>query len=216
MSKNYKTIETSSKVIRSNTNIEPSNRRQLTVETDINNIMRPKTTLSLISKSKPSAYDNDSDETPIRLSDASSNSSETNVKVNNQPIRSASAITSTNTNRPSLGAVKMSAITVTTQRPASATTITSNTLTFNSNSLPRSRTPNPVNDLGSSQSYRSSTSSINKNIQSILNDNSATTISNISPSALSTTSTTYHQISSSVAKNLVKNSELPRKKPAFY
>ncbi|CAF0943496.1 unnamed protein product [Brachionus calyciflorus] len=185
---------------RSNTNV---NSKQL------DNIMKPKTNLSIYktSLSKQSLYEND-EETPIKLeSDSDEVMSEISSKSSSGKLRTNSSVLNGSTRSGSSIGIK---------------TVSSSNSAFCTNSLPRSRTPNG-SSMNSEHSYRSATlSSINKSVNSSGENIHLSVSSNFNPqNSVSTTSTQYHPIGSNVGTNLIKNSvpplpQQPKKKSIYY
>ena len=180
------------------------------------------------------------DETPMRLSDINDieeTSSSTNhiyepaenfqdkkastTMKEHSVVSSAMATSRTNSNlevkrsativrNPSLKSSSTSTIVTEPATTTTTSTATTNTLMFNSNSLPRSRTPTVAltnSDMTTSKSYRSTT---------MASSSSSNSNNNQHTSALSSTSTQYHPISNSLSNNIVKTTTLPKKKPVFY
>jgi len=154
-------------------------------------------------KETKSLAKNDSENTSNNSTNQISQKKNTNLEV-----RRAVTIV----RNPSLKSSSSASTSMATNPPAA----NSNTLTFNSNSLPRARTPTSnftSNELSvhSSKPIRpTAISGTNAVLTNLNNHHQQHT------STLSTTSTQYHPIANNLTNNLVKNSTLTKKKPVFY
>jgi len=209
------TNPTNAKLTRSSTNLHSdsitalsssSSATTTTTKRNLDDILQPKTTLSIYSNktgrmlADSSVTSDQTDHTPIRLSSENVHQNPSTRLLTNASMKTATTVTSNP---------------LTTSSAATA---------FTSSSLPRSRTPTNTN--GAINHYKSATiSSVKKSVNPSQSESGTITPINLismsnnsiqHQSSSSSASTQYHAINSNIASSLVKNSAFQKKKPVFY